>query len=167
MQAGEEEEAVRSQRRVRSEVDRIVRGDGARVGFVLDGAGRVAAAAGNPGDLDPVSFAALAAAHAWAAQDLAPIAAGVEFSQLFQEGRSTTVVLSALAGDRVLALLYDHVGTGAGDDPWKMPDLGELARAVVAMDESAARAGTSSKGAGGEWVEAAEDQIDRIFRGEG
>lgn len=153
--------------RLRSAMERLVRDDGARVGFVLDGSGHVTAAAGHPGELDPVGFAALAAAQAWAAQDLAPIVAGVEFSGLFQCGRGTTVALHALAGDRLLALLYDHAAGEARPAAWMVPDVTEVSRAVVEFDGWNAEAGSGPGRQRDDWAREAEDRIDRIFKGEG
>jgi hypothetical protein len=132
------------------------------LGLLLAGPGVVSAAAGNPGVVDPVTFAALASAHAQAAQALAPLVAGAEFSHLVQEGLRSRIVLTALDGDHLLALLTSH-DTEQG--PWAShqgPDVTELDDALAHLRSQGG--GTRGGRVGLSWAQAAETHIDRVFR---
>jgi predicted regulator of Ras-like GTPase activity (Roadblock/LC7/MglB family) len=133
------------------------------MGLLLNGSGVVSAAAGNPGVVDPVTFASLASAYALAAGALAPLAAGAEFSQLVQEGHRSRIVLAPVGGDGVLALLTSDDAHGGLRAVEGGPDVTELNQALAGLRSLAGDEGRG--GVGSSWVQAAESQIDRIFRG--
>ncbi len=147
---------------VRSAVRSIVERGEWRIGLLLEEAGVVSAAAGNPGDLEPVAFAVLASAHIQAARALAPLAVETELSRLVQEGHRSRIVLAPVGGDRVLALLTSHDIAGGLRAPERGPDVSELDQALAALH--AWGGGARREGVGVTWVEAAESQIDQVFR---
>jgi hypothetical protein len=148
--------------RVRSAVRSIVERTGCGLGLLLEEGGVVSAAAGNPGSMDPVTFAVLASAHVQAARALAPLAVGTELSRLAQEGRRSRIALVPVGGDRVLALLSSHDIEGGLPAPERGPDVSELDQALAALH--AWGGGVRREGVGVTWVEAAESQIDQVFR---
>lgn len=163
----------RAEAHVRSAVQSAVRREGARVGFLFDGAGMVTAAGGNPGSLEPTTFVSLVFAQFEAARDLAPVATGGDLTQLAQEGGRSRCILSAMPGDRTLALLYDDVGAGADRKELparavrRTPSVNDVSEAVRALQRARPDGRRTSKGSLAKgWTREAESQIDRIFRGE-
>lgn len=150
--------------RVRGAVRAIMEREGSGLGLLLDGPGVVSAAAGNPGAVDPVTFAALASAHAQAAGALAPLVAGTEFSYLVQEGLQSRIVLTSLEGDHLLALLTSFDVERGDHASQPGPDVTELDQALVNLRSLGGD--TRDGGVGRSWVEAAETHIDRVFREE-
>lgn len=148
--------------RVRGALKALVRADGARFGLLLEDSGIVSAAAGSPGHTDPVSFGSLASAYAAAASDLAPAVGGGGFSQLLQTGASSRIRLLPLPAGRAAVLLHD-VSAGEVEPP--LPSTKELSQAIEALAGSETRA--EGRRVGRDWVQAAETEIDRIFREKG
>jgi predicted regulator of Ras-like GTPase activity (Roadblock/LC7/MglB family) len=159
---------------LRSAVRDAVHRGGARVGFLLDPAGMVSAAAGNPGSLEPTSFVSLAAAQFTAAQDLASTANRGDLTQLVQEGAASRTLLASIHGGRALVLLYDLSET-RGTRGWiTATEHSRRTTEVMDVDQTAKAMGTDSGGSepgarslGDHWSEDAEGEIDRVFGGEG
>jgi predicted regulator of Ras-like GTPase activity (Roadblock/LC7/MglB family) len=148
--------------RVRNAVRAIMDREESGLGLLLAGPGVVTAAAGTPGVVDPVTFATLASAHAQAAQALAPLVAGTEFSHLVQEGLRSRIVLTALDGDHLLALLTSHDTERGPCASHRGPDVTELDDALAHL--RAQGGGMRGGRVGLSWAQAAETHIDRVFR---
>lgn len=168
------EERGVAEARLRTSVRGAVAQEGARVGFLLDSSGMVSAAGGNPGAVDPASFVSLASAQLDAARHLAPIASGGDLTQLVQEGGRSRLVLSAIHGERTLALLYDHVPDHRGGTlitgamgPGGYPDVTEVDQAAMALQGGATDDSESDGSLGEGWSREAEGEVDRVFGGDG
>lgn len=151
---------------VRAAVADAVLAEDARLGLLFDRSGIVSATAGEPGELDPVTFASLASAQTLAALDLAPLVGGAEFTHLLQVGRRASMALVSLADGGVLALLHETERTKGALRPGRVPDVSGLNAAVRALAVEERAAGAGSGDLDQSWVRAAEGEIDRIFGGE-
>jgi len=130
--------------------------------MVIDDVGRVLAAAGNPGQLDPTGFASVCAAHFEANLQLASLVGEPEFTTLLHQGQRTSIYLTG-SGGAVLAIVYDGARV--------LGDVGPQARSLAERVEDPIRELIAESGGDGrvhhlspDWVEAVESEIERVFK---
>lgn len=136
--------------------------NGAELALVIDTAGRVITAAGNPGRLDPTAFASVCAAHFEANVQLATLVGEPEFRTLLHQGHEASIYLAGVGSSAVLALVYE--GTRLFEEVG--PGGLELARQLTdpIAEFLGKSVGAGAAGVGSEWVQAVENEIERVFR---
>lgn len=136
-------------------------GTAATLALVVDPAGRVVLAAGNPGAVDPTSFASVCAAHFEANLQLASLVGEPEFKTLLHQGTLSSVHLASVGRLALLAVIYE--GTQLLEDVGSRGS--ELAgRLHEPVRDILAGGGADSKGLGSDWVDAVENEIERLFK---
>ena len=135
---------------------------GAGLALVIDEAGRILVAAGDPGDIDPTSFASVCAAHFEANLQLASLVGEPEFRTLLHQGERASIYLAKL-DEAVLAVVYD--GTRL------LGEVGPGARALVERVDNPIRELIAESGGDSrvhhlspDWVDAVESEIERVFK---
>ncbi len=134
---------------------------GAGLALVIDPAGRVILAAGNPGSIDPTAFASVCAAHFEANLQLASLVGEPEFRTLLHQGNASSIYLASVGRLALLAVVYE--GTKL------LEDVGEAGmqlaqRLLEPVGDILAGGGSDSKGLGSDWVDAVENEIERLFK---
>jgi hypothetical protein len=148
------------------DLDRVLREEGARVGYLISDAGMLSTSSGEASGVDRETFVSLVAAQASAARALAPLVTGREFSELSQEGVGATIRVMGLRDGWIVASLHD-VSPGSTARPHSS---GEQVAALQADLERIAGQARSRQSAGpgrvGEdWSDDAASRIDQIFGG--
>lgn len=140
---------------------RFLVASGAELALVIDPAGRVLVAAGDPGQLDPTAFASVCAAHFEANLQLASLVGEPEFRTLLHQGEQASIYLAGVAGS-VLAVVYE--GTR------RLEEIGPIGNSIAIRLESSIRDLISDNAGDGnvqsldsEWVQAVESEIERVF----
>jgi hypothetical protein len=134
----------------------------AQLVLVIDPAGGVITAAGNPGGLDPTAFASVCAAHFEANLQLASLLGEPGSATLLHQGQASSICLAGIGTKAVLATVYE--GTRY------LEDVGPAGSAVASRLEApvgkllGASTAMAAEGIGSEWVRAVEDQIERVFK---
>ena len=135
---------------------------GARWAAVLDRDGRLLTGAGDPGAIDPATFATLAAADFEAADQLAALLGEDEFAALYHHGPRGSMYLADVAGSLILATTFDQRAT-LGLVRMKvreaMPELLEVLDEIAASQSAPA----ADAGLGNGWADEAGSEIDRLF----
>ncbi len=147
--------------RVRDLLRSYVETRGAQMALVIDTAGRVIAAAGNPGALDPTSFASVCAAHFEANVQLATLVGEPEFRTLLHQGQEASIYLAGVGPSAVLATVFEGTRPFEEVGPQGLALANELTTPIAQfLGESV---GAAATGVGSEWVQAVEDEIERVF----
>jgi hypothetical protein len=140
---------------------RFLVASGAQIALVIDPAGRVLVAAGDPGNLDPTGFASVCAAHFEANLQLASLVGEPEFRTLLHQGEHSSIYLAGVAGS-VLAVVYE--GTR------RLEEIGPIGNSIAIRLESPIRDLISDNAGDGkvksldpDWVHAVESEIERVF----
>ncbi len=140
---------------------RFLVASGAQIALVIDPAGRVLVAAGDPGKLDPTGFASVCAAHFEANLQLASLVGEPEFRTLLHQGEHASIYLAGVAGS-VLAVVYE--GTR------RLEEIGPIGSSIAIRLESPIRDLISDNAGDGkvqsldpDWVQAVESEIERVF----
>lgn len=140
---------------------RFLVASGAQISLVIDPAGRVLVAAGDPGKLDPTGFASVCAAHFEANLQLASLVGEPEFRTLLHQGEHSSIYLAGVAGS-VLAVVYE--GTR------RLEEIGPIGNSIAIRLESPIRDLISDNAGNGKvksldpnWVNAVENEIERVF----
>lgn len=122
----------------------------------------VVAASGIPGTIDEPTFASLASSHLAAAEQLASLLGAADFGGLQQEGKESTVALARVGAEWSVAVIVDHPqGAVGGSEGWR-----EGMRLLESTLERFASDEGGGEGMGREWMQEAENEIDRLFREE-
>lgn len=139
-----------------------VEGRGAQMALVIDTAGRVITAAGNPGALDPTSFASVCAAHFEANVQLATLVGEPEFRTLLHQGQEASIYLAGVGPSAVLATVFEGTRLFEEVGPQGLELANRLTAPIAEFLGKSVSAGAA--GVGSEWVQAVEDEIERVFK---
>ncbi len=134
-------------------------GSGAKVVLLVDGSGSVVASAGKRARLDPITFGSLSSPHLAATASLASLVGGVEFRAFVQQGSETSISMSNVARDWVVASIHTGVHPSRHITIHSQTRLTELEELI---DSGIARP-TVDRSLDPDWKDAAEAEIDRIF----
>ena len=133
----------------------------ASLALVIDPAGRVVLASGNPGAVDPTAFASVCAAHFEANLQLASLVGEPEFKTLLHQGNEASIYLASVGREALLAIVYE--GTQLLEDVGA--DGIELAgRLRDPVRDILSGGGGETRGLGSDWVNAVENEIERLFK---
>lgn len=135
---------------------------GAQLALVIDTAGRVITAAGNPGSLDPTSFASVCAAHFEANVQLATLVGEPEFRTLLHQGQEASIYLAGVGPSAVLATVFEGTRLFEEVGPGGLDLANQLTDPIAEFLGKSMGAGAS--GVGSEWVLAVENEIERVFK---
>lgn len=142
-------------------LDVFVAESGARCALLLDRAGRHLTAVGDTGDLDETSFASLAAADFDAGDHLASLLGESEFRSLYHQGVDGSMYLSEIAGDALLAAVFDGrttLGMVRLKTREVVPELAALLARVATEERPRVKLDSS-------FADDAVSEIDRLFSG--
>ena len=147
-------------------IDRILHdflaGSAARCALLVDRAGQLVTSAGQAPQFDSMAFASLAAADFSANDQLASLIGETEFSSLFHQGERESMYLADVAKRIILVVLFDNRAT-LGMIRLKVKGVvRELSQIFLEMFERQATAGSGPR-VENAYVDAAEDEIDRLF----
>ncbi|MGH7482887.1 MAG: roadblock/LC7 domain-containing protein [Longimicrobiales bacterium] len=131
-----------------------------RYALVLDREGQVFGTAGDPGGLDVVSFASLAAADFAASGELAHLLGEDDFASLYHQSDHQGMFLVDVSGRAILAALFGQ-RTTLGLLRLRVRDL--VPELMELLDAVRRRGGGESPVLESEWLSEAETQIDRLF----
>ncbi len=149
---------------VRGGLQEYAKRSGARFVLLVDRSGAVLAVAGRPDDIDPLTFSSVASAHFSAGEQLASTLWGGEYRTLLHQGGRGAVLLARVGAEAVLATLF--IGQdGSEGRVQEGAELGAELEGVV--DVWLTDEGRDGRGISEGWVEAAQEEIDRIFREDG
>ncbi|MGH7476865.1 MAG: roadblock/LC7 domain-containing protein [Longimicrobiales bacterium] len=134
-----------------------------RAKYVLlaDRAGQLLAHAGEAGSIDRLSFASLVAADFAANDQLAHLLGEDECASLYHSGDNRGMFLVDVAGQVILAALFDGrttLGLLRLKSRGVVPELATLFARVAARPQQA------GSGLESGWLAEAESEIDRLFR---
>jgi predicted regulator of Ras-like GTPase activity (Roadblock/LC7/MglB family) len=150
------------QRRLDELLGGYVRQAAARCALLVDRAGQCLVVAGDAAWLDRTAFASLAAADFAASDQLAVLLGEEEFSSLYHQGETGSMVLADVSGRAILATLFDGRST-LGLVRLRLravlPECAELLE--LAMRRPPPEQRLVDPG----WLDEAEDEIDRLFAG--
>ncbi len=134
----------------------------ARCALLVDRTGRAITAAGQTGDLDQTAFASLAAADFAASDQLARLLGEAEFASLYHAGSSHSMYLADVGGHAILAALFDAKTTLG---LVRLRSRAIIPRMTEVLAEVSTRPAEPISGPGKDdgWLEAAADEIDRLF----
>ena len=150
--------------RVGGLLEALLADSGASYALLIDRTGQLIASAGSAPDLDPTTFASLAAADFAANEQLASLSGEPAFASLYHQGARTSLYVAAVAGRAILALVFPRsVALGMVRIRVKraLPALAQLFQEVFARPAP----GAQSRLAAG-WASDAEVEIDRLFDGD-
>lgn len=135
---------------------------GARCAVLVDRTGRSITAAGETGELDQTTFASLAAADFAASDQLARLLGEKEFASLYHAGASHSMYLADVDGHAILAALFDERTTLG---LVRLRSRAAIPRLSTVLAEVNARPAQPVQGLGVDagWLNAAADEIDRLF----
>lgn len=133
-----------------------------RCALLLDRTGRFLTAAGETGELDPTTFASLAAADFAASDQLAQLLGEADFSSLYHAGERQSMLLADVGGQAILAAIFDDRST-LGLVRLQMRAL--LPQVAAVFAEMGDRAPAPGGPLDPTWLAAAADEIDRLFNG--
>ncbi len=142
-------------------LDTFVAESGARCALLLDRAGRPLTAVGETGELDETSFASLAAADFDAGDHLASLLGEDEFRSLYHQGVDGSMYLSEIAGNALLAAVFDGrttLGMVRLKTREVVPELEALLARVAGQERPSVRLDRS-------FADDAVSEIDRLFTG--
>lgn len=145
---------------VRESLDGLLRETGGRLGMLMDGTGAVIVETGGSEGVDRNAFACLTASHLGATKALANLVGEHEFRGLCHQGEHTSIFVADLPGHVILSVLFDGrkpVGQVTQDGQRIASNLEALVQRLLAAE--AAQGGSIDA----DWVDAARDEIDRIF----
>ena len=131
--------------------------------LLLDRTGRTITAAGETGNLDQTAFASLAAADFAASDQLARLLGEAEFASLYHAGGSHSMYLADVGGHAILAALFDaHTTLGLVRLRSRaiIPRMNEV---LTEVSTRPAQPISSGPGVDDGWLDAAADEIDRLF----
>jgi predicted regulator of Ras-like GTPase activity (Roadblock/LC7/MglB family) len=134
----------------------------ARCAVLVDRTGRSITSVGELGALDQTAFASLAAADFAAGDQLARLLGEQEFASLYHAGQSHSMYLADVGGHAILATLFD-ARTTLG--LVRLRCRSAIPRMNEVLAEISARPPEPVPGLGvdGGWLDAAADEIDRLF----
>lgn len=135
---------------------------GARCTLLVDRTGRLVTAAGSVTGFDQTTFASLAAADFEASDQLAMLLGEQEFSALYHQGEQGSMYLTDIAGEAILAAIFDH-HTTLGMVRLKTRSI--VPRVVSLFGEITDRPESERPALEAGWLEDASDEIDRLFGG--
>ena len=142
----------------------FIRESDARCALLVDRTGQLITLAGERPAFDSTAFATLAAADFSANDQLASMIGEQEFSSLFHQGDTESMYLADVARRAILVVLFDDRAT-LGMVRIKVKavvrELNEIFREIFDRAPS-----TSSPHLATNWVDEAEDEIDRLFGGQ-
>ncbi|MDQ3556983.1 MAG: roadblock/LC7 domain-containing protein [Gemmatimonadota bacterium] len=149
-------------------INRILHGflieSGARCALLVDRAGQMVTSAGEAPQFDSVAFASLAAADFSANDQLASLIGEKEFSSLFHQGERESMYLADVAKRIILVILFDKRATLGMIRLKTRAVVRELTEIFREMFERQATTGSAPR-VENAYVDAAEDEIDRLFGG--
>jgi predicted regulator of Ras-like GTPase activity (Roadblock/LC7/MglB family) len=128
--------------------------------LLVDRAGQVVAAVGEPPQFDPQAFASLTAADFSANDQLAKMIGEHEFSSLFHQGEKASMYLADVARRVILVALFDNRTTLGMVRLKVKTTVEELTRL---FEEMFNRAGTAQPKLDGFASAEVEDEIDKLF----
>ncbi len=134
----------------------------ARCALLVDRTGRSITHAGEIGLLDETTFASLAAADFAASDQLARLLGEQEFAALYHAGASHSMYLADVGGHAILATLFDG-GTTLGLVRLRSRSAIPRMKEVLAEISTRPAEPVSALGVDDGWLNAAADEIDRLF----
>lgn len=134
----------------------------ARCALLIDRNGQLIMTAGERPGFDSTAFASLAAADFSANDQLASMIGEAEFSSLFHQGEKDSMYLADVAKRVILVVLFDDRAT-LGMVRIKVRNVvRELTEIFARLFQRAAAQPHASR-IESSWIDAAEDEIDRLF----
>jgi predicted regulator of Ras-like GTPase activity (Roadblock/LC7/MglB family) len=142
----------------------FIRESDARCALLVDRTGQLIITVGEQPTFDFTAFASLAAADFSANDQLASMLGEQEFSSLFHQGERESMYLADVARRAILVVLFDERAT-LGMVRIKVKAV--VRELNVIFHEIFDRApGASTPRLATNWVDEAEDEIDRLFGGQ-
>jgi predicted regulator of Ras-like GTPase activity (Roadblock/LC7/MglB family) len=142
----------------------FIRESDARCALLVDRTGQLITTVGEQPDFDFTAFASLAAADFSANDQLASMLGEQEFSSLFHQGEKESMYLADVARRAILVVLFDDRAT-LGMVRIKVKavvrELKEIFSEIFDRAPSASAPHLATN-----WVDDAEDEIDRLFGGQ-
>lgn len=128
---------------------------------LCDRSGRLLTLSGDLGAMDQTAFASLVAGDFAASDQLARLLGEEEFSSLYHAGLGRSMYLADVSGYGILAALFNGATTLG---MIRLKSRTTVPRLVELFEQIASRApGESSLGMDENWMNEAEDEIDRLF----
>lgn len=145
---------------VRESLDGLLRETRGRMGLIMDGSGAVILEIGGREGVDRDAFACLTASHLGATRALASLVGEDDFKGLCHQGEHTTIFVADVVGRLILSVLFEGRRS--------VRQVSQEGRRIVSELEGPVRRLLASNASYGrpldsEWVNAARDEIDRIF----
>lgn len=134
----------------------------ARCALLVDRTGQLVAQVGEKPSFDATAFASLTAADFSANDQLASMIGEDEFSSLFHQGQKESMYLADVSRRLILVVLFDSrttLGLVRIKIRGAVKDLNDVFREVFRRFEGGAKPAVET-----EFVDEAEDEIDRLFR---
>lgn len=128
--------------------------------LLCDRSGRLLGQSGDTASMDNITFASLVAGDFAASDQLARLLGEQEFSSLYHAGTGRSMYLADVSGYGILAAIFDgHTTLGM----IRLKSRTTVPRLAVLFEEIAQRPALSGFGMDTNWMEEAEDEIDRLF----
>jgi predicted regulator of Ras-like GTPase activity (Roadblock/LC7/MglB family) len=128
--------------------------------MLVDRTGRLLTSAGDTAGLDNITFASLVAGDFAASDQLARLLGEDEFSSLYHAGEGGSMYLADVSGWAILAALFDGKTTLG---MVRLRSKTTVPRFIAIFETIAARPKAQSMGMNENWLDDAEDEIDKLF----
>jgi len=149
-------------RRIDHLLQRLLGESSARCALLVDRSGQLITLAGERPAFDSTAFASLAAADFSANDQLASMIGEQEFSSLFHQGEKESMYLADIGRRVILVVLFDDRATLGMVRIKVRHAVRELTTLFEQLFQRLAE-GTQARRLETSWIDAAEDEIDRLF----
>ncbi len=148
-------------KKIEEVLDTLLYESNARCALLVDRTGQLVVTVGEQPDFDSAAFASLTAADFSANDQLASLIGEEEFSSLFHQGRSESMYLADVGKRLILVVLFNRQTT-LGLVRIKIRDA--VSDLTKAFQEVFGRDSGEARPLERDFVNEAEDEIDRLFR---